>query len=876
MGKATIISGGDAGQYQIRINPYKDKAEVRVDDLQAKVDEIESGDEVVFSPPLTVQASDLEVLIQAYQQGIEDNRNTEEEDRLLQKQLAYEQAKLENLQTELTELESERDQKQQDYADAQDLFDAGEITQEELDWWESRYLAAEAAVLVKQSAVNTQQAVVNGVQAQINALDYAELDKQLEQIKADSDTFLTWDPAEPLPQLDAHLSLAESILTLMAGAFNSAIQWYNDAISANLEDQQNHIDLQAEQAPITTKVNEYSGEVSIARAALDSANADYETAYVQYLRGEITEAELQPYIDARDAAAAEYAAAMLSYTYWYDQWDALEVQKNQCVHVGTEPMYERMNSTATAYEQMSQDVGALRTFRNRQELKKTALEKEIERLERLIDEGERTQSAWCADLTEDLAADAEVGTIEIKGESEQILVQPGYGGNAVYDQDRDGQLMPAGLATPAQSFYNYAMLPGWQKWAPTYRVGKIKDLDGDNCTVILDSARSAAQALDINQATELTEVPIRYMNCHGVAFEVGDRVLVRFEDQDWADPKVIGFEDHPRACDMRIKVIRDDGAILTEAAVKVEVRKSNVEILVDSTDEDVIIDKNYYFVFPADRLEQTFYINIVPIGDDNLHRSLECQVYQNESGENKYYIDDSNWYQSDNRYKIGTYDLNVPLWYVEDTTAPEPSIEAGWSECSPCDLVFTPYYIVAGTSSFTIGIRVFSSVKFNVSYMGSISNYMTYWSSGGHPGIPDCNQWLGVFSIANPDYPSILDYSVDVGPPRPDGGVMQVDEPVLNGMDWEYNVGTAAGRSTSVHMVCIHYEYGDYYMYYKGTGFENCDWETWQEWLQCLTDELTRYDISYTLVSVPITCITHFFRGTRLPFAASVAYDRQG
>ncbi len=559
MGKATIISGGDEGLYQIQINILKDKAESRIESLQAEIDKIESGDDIVFSPPLATQAADLETLIHAYQQGIEDNRNAEESERLLQKQLAYEQAKLDDLEAELSDLEADRDQKQSDYTNAQDQFDAGEITQEELDWWESRYLAAEAAVLVKQSAVNTQQAVVNGVQAQINALDYAELAKQLEQIKADSDTFLTWDPAEPLPQLDAHLSLAESILTLMAGAFNSAIQWYNDAISANLEDQQNHIDLQAEQAPITTKVNEYSGEVSIARAALDSANADYETAYVQYLRGEITEAELQPYIDARDAAAAEYAAAMLSYTYWYDQWDALEVQKNQCVHVGTEPMYERMNSTATAYEQMSQDVGALRTFRNRQELKKTALEKELERLERLIDEGERTQSAWCADLTEDLTADAEVGTIEIKGESEQILVQPGYGGNAVYDQDRDGQLMPAGLATPAQSFYNYAMLPGWQKWAPTYRVGKIKDLDGDNCTVILDSARSAAQALDINQATELTDVPIRYMNCNGRAFEVGDRIVVEFEGQEWDNPKVIGFEEEPQKCDSEFLTVRVTG-----------------------------------------------------------------------------------------------------------------------------------------------------------------------------------------------------------------------------------------------------------------------------------------------------------------------------
>ena len=70
-------------------------------------------------------------------------------------------------------------------------------------------------------------------------------------------------------------------------------------------------------------------------------------------------------------------------------------------------------------------------------------------------------NAWCADLTEDLSG--EIGTIEVPGERGTVLIQPGYGGNAVYDSSRDGQLQPLIACPAAQVFYNLAMLPGWQK-----------------------------------------------------------------------------------------------------------------------------------------------------------------------------------------------------------------------------------------------------------------------------------------------------------------------------------------------------------------------------------------------------------------------------
>lgn len=46
----------------------------------------------------------------------------------------------------------------------------------------------------------------------------------------------------------------------------------------------------------------------------------------------------------------------------------------------------------------------------------------------------------------------------------------------------------------------------------------------------------------------LDAVPVEYMQCNAWAFEDGDRVVVQFTSQDWAQPKVVGFADGPQAC----------------------------------------------------------------------------------------------------------------------------------------------------------------------------------------------------------------------------------------------------------------------------------------------------------------------------------------
>ncbi|MFB9353148.1 hypothetical protein ACFFUA_38130, partial [Streptomyces heliomycini] len=126
---------------------------------------------------------------------------------------------------------------------------------------------------------------------------------------------------------------------------------------------------------------------------------------------------------------------------------------------------------------------AIRGEMNQLKVERLALQSRIARVDALP--ALRQVDAWCADLTEDLAGD--VGTAEVPGEAKQVLVHPGHDGAATYDQARDGALQPALSSTPAGVFYNLAMLPGWQKWRPTYRIATITSISAiaDTCAIDL-------------------------------------------------------------------------------------------------------------------------------------------------------------------------------------------------------------------------------------------------------------------------------------------------------------------------------------------------------------------------------------------------------
>lgn len=158
----------------------------------------------------------------------------------------------------------------------------------------------------------------------------------------------------------------------------------------------------------------------------------------------------------------------------------------------------------------------------------------------------QTKDVWCTTLTEDAEAGWFVATIDIPGETNLQLLAPECRGWT----QTDGVMTARELMSPEQAFFNAAILPGWQKFKPTYRWGTITALDyeADTANVSLFAAVSSAQRLGVNKASSLSNVPVEYLTCNARAFEVGDRCVVQFQGQDWGTPKVIGFLDNPKRC----------------------------------------------------------------------------------------------------------------------------------------------------------------------------------------------------------------------------------------------------------------------------------------------------------------------------------------
>lgn len=178
--------------------------------------------------------------------------------------------------------------------------------------------------------------------------------------------------------------------------------------------------------------------------------------------------------------------------------------------------------------------------------------------------------AWCADMNVSLSGD--VGTIEVPGErTHAIIIKPGgeSGSEAAYIPG-DGQMTPVLGLSPEENFYNLAMLPGWQKWQPKYRVATITAIDNgtDTCDLVLDAAVSSQKdeggtAFNVDSTHIYADVPVEYMSCNSSAFNVGDKVVVKFTTP--TTPKVIGFESNPQTCFLiKLKLRDHNGDVITK------------------------------------------------------------------------------------------------------------------------------------------------------------------------------------------------------------------------------------------------------------------------------------------------------------------------
>lgn len=215
-------------------------------------------------------------------------------------------------------------------------------------------------------------------------------------------------------------------------------------------------------------------------------------------------------------------------------------------------------------------------------------------------------NAWCCDATEDIALGAEVATIEIPSERDLgVRVRPAYESRETYSAARDGKLQPSWSSSPEATYWNWALHPGNARWNPNYRLGEILFIDPltDKCTVQLDPQRNNEKSrardgrtLDVinpvkyqidpdtgeqtpilpgdnvqvaDGVTTLTDVPIEYMECNAAVFEVGDKVMVEFQNRDWQQPKVIGFAENPKPCFIHGLMIRTSSGLAADSGAEI-------------------------------------------------------------------------------------------------------------------------------------------------------------------------------------------------------------------------------------------------------------------------------------------------------------------
>ena len=199
-----------------------------------------------------------------------------------------------------------------------------------------------------------------------------------------------------------------------------------------------------------------------------------------------------------------------------------------------------------------------------------SLSLEFEELERKIGQLEdipesESKQLWCADLTDDLTSGTVVGTIEVPGEyggpqSGEAVIRPGFDHEHLWNQQRDGWITPCQAQTAAATYYNLAMLPGWQVFRPGFRFARVLAVNGDGTlkVALISPNLSSQQSIDVTpkdlpssgpeQAVNYDSVPVHYMDCDAAAFALGDEVVVEYQNQQATRPRVIGFRRNPASC----------------------------------------------------------------------------------------------------------------------------------------------------------------------------------------------------------------------------------------------------------------------------------------------------------------------------------------
>jgi len=396
-------------------------------------------------------------------------------------------------------------------------------------------------------------------------------------------------------------------------------------------------------------------------------------------------------------------------------------------------------------------------------IKKAAKQRRIDTINKYKPNETKQYDVWCCDYA--LNLNNNIGTIEVPGELVNLNIQPGYNNNAVYDQDRDGQLQTTFCGTPASTFYNYAMMPGWQKWMPTFRYATLTNLSLDYCTITLDHVTSSAQGLYINAQTTYDLVSIKYMDCNGEAFQEKDRVVAEFLGQDFENPQVIGFIDHPRPChtylarvifggscfiwDIRngdFYSINDDNG---DTAVYPALNSSIIDWLSDNSSNIFYPDNLYTYEYVYDDTPRAVgagfpytgnsaFFSACPDVPDRLYYNLgDYDVYKWHEGakltHNSTIFCDAHQKQEFGNGNFGPTEADsiYNTWKSYDCmlglTYPETRISSNWNDGSG---VVMKYYLMAWLKEY----KQFNNYRFQISAFGTNMGTRIFYAPGGTGG----------------------------------------------------------------------------------------------------------------------------------------------
>ncbi|MCU7836540.1 MAG: hypothetical protein KZQ83_14985 [gamma proteobacterium symbiont of Taylorina sp.] len=192
---------------------------------------------------------------------------------------------------------------------------------------------------------------------------------------------------------------------------------------------------------------------------------------------------------------------------------------------------------------------------------------------------EEIMDVWCLDLCarpsaepetgiyenigEEIAVDTEVGIVEIfnwETKSYERWIQPAsYSHDPSYIPALHGVSKPSLSSDPEGFVYNFELRSPTQNWKAKYKIAIVDSIDNTNGKMYVSYPKLKdelgvliSNGTDKNKTSSI-EVDIDYMNCSSLlmsasAFDIGDEVIIRFDDPNMLSPVCIGFRYHPKPC----------------------------------------------------------------------------------------------------------------------------------------------------------------------------------------------------------------------------------------------------------------------------------------------------------------------------------------